>query len=89
MTEQVMRELLEEEGVSEEIARARRRQRQEGGVMAASETKRHELERARRGEFDDFPEAFDYCREVDRPVVVTVLGERWKLFPSGAGRKEA
>ena len=33
--------------------------------------------------FDDFPEAFDYCREKDQPVVVIVAGERWKLYPSG------
>ncbi len=31
MTEQVMRQLLEEEGVSEALARARRRQREEVG----------------------------------------------------------
>jgi hypothetical protein len=34
-------------------------------------------------EFDNFSDAFDYCRECDRPVVVNVDGELWKLFPSG------
>lgn len=34
-------------------------------------------------EFEDFPEAFDYCRECGHPVVVRILGERWKLYPSG------
>ena len=34
-------------------------------------------------EFDDFPEAFDYCRECGKPVIVIVTGEKWKLFPSG------
>lgn len=33
--------------------------------------------------FDDFSDAFDYCRERDCPVVVLVAGEKWKLYPSG------
>jgi hypothetical protein len=33
--------------------------------------------------FSDFSDAFDYCREVDRPVVVLVQAEQWNLFPSG------
>ena len=38
--------------------------------------------------FDDFSEAFDYCRHQDKPVIV-VIGEhqKWKLFPSGAVEK--
>lgn len=38
-------------------------------------------------QFDDWSEAFDYCREKDAPVVVIIwFGnrfERWKIFPSG------
>lgn len=34
--------------------------------------------------FEDFPDAFDYCREKDQPVVVLVAGEEWKLYPSGS-----
>jgi hypothetical protein len=33
--------------------------------------------------FSDFSDAFDYCREKDRPVTVLVQGEKWKLYPSG------
>ena len=33
--------------------------------------------------FNDFPDAFDFVREGNRPYVVTVAGEKWKLFPSG------
>ena len=38
--------------------------------------------------FDDFPEAFDYCREAARPVTVQVNGEAWKLFPSGRAEQK-
>ena len=34
-------------------------------------------------EFEAFDIAFDYCREVDSPVVVIVQGDKYKLFPSG------
>lgn len=33
--------------------------------------------------FDDFPEAFAYCREKRTPVVVEIGGLRHKLYPSG------
>ena len=33
--------------------------------------------------FDDWSEAFDYCREVDHPVVAQVGTEVGKVFPSG------
>lgn len=33
--------------------------------------------------FDNFEEAFDYCREANHPVTVIVNGEKSKLFPSG------
>ena len=36
-----------------------------------------------RKEFDDWGGAFDYCRETGHPVVVTVKGEGWKIYPSG------
>ena len=35
--------------------------------------------------FADFSDAYDYCRECNRPVTVLVNDERWKLFPSGRG----
>lgn len=38
-------------------------------------------------EFESMPDAFDYCREADRPVAVIVAGERWKLFPSGRAER--
>ena len=38
-------------------------------------------------QFDDFSSAFDYCREVDKPVTVYVAGERWKLYPSGQAKR--
>ena len=32
----------------------------------------------------DFSEAFEYCREKDRPIVVKIIGDgEFKLFPSG------
>lgn len=42
--------------------------------------------------FDDFSEAFDYCREADKPVTVIVLDERYehgeyKLYPSGIAQQ--
>ena len=37
--------------------------------------------------FDGFPEAFDYCREKDQPVTVLVLGEKWRLYPSGNAKR--
>ena len=37
--------------------------------------------------FDDWSEAFDYCREGDKPVRVIIVEdgafELWVLFPSG------
>lgn len=38
--------------------------------------------------FDTFQDAFDYCREAGRPVVVWINGKRWKLYPSGAAKKQ-
>lgn len=37
--------------------------------------------------FDTFQEAFDYCRESNRPVMVFIVGEKWRLFPSGRAEK--
>jgi hypothetical protein len=34
-------------------------------------------------EFDNMPDAFDYCRDGNSPCRVIVKGETWKLFPSG------
>ena len=34
-------------------------------------------------EFENFPDAFSFCRECGRPVRVSVNGEIWKLYPSG------
>jgi hypothetical protein len=34
-------------------------------------------------EFTNMEAAFDYCRDKDRPVVVSVEGIDWKLYPSG------
>lgn len=37
-------------------------------------------------EFDNFEEAFDYCREKNAPVIIGVKkakGYTYKLFPSG------
>lgn len=36
--------------------------------------------------YEEFPEAFDYCRECDRPVVVIVGKEKWKFYPSGGAK---
>ena len=33
--------------------------------------------------FDTHSEAFDYCREVGYPVIVTIKDKKWKLYPSG------
>jgi len=41
----------------------------------------------RKGVFDDFSEAFAYCREADRPVRVMISGTRYKLFPSGRAER--
>lgn len=35
------------------------------------------------GEFENINEAFEFCRECDRPVVVQIDGKVYKLFPSG------
>jgi hypothetical protein len=37
--------------------------------------------------FDGFSAAFDYCRECNRPVMVIVTGEAWRLFPSGHAQR--
>lgn len=39
-------------------------------------------------EFDNFSDAFDYCREAGHPVVIMVKGEKYKLFPSGKAVKQ-
>lgn len=42
-------------------------------------------------EFSTWSDAYDHCREANRPVVVTVGGECRKIYPSGhsapAGRR--
>lgn len=38
-------------------------------------------------EFDNFPDAFDYCRDANYPVRVIINGEVWKLFPSGTAER--
>jgi len=50
-------------------ARGRRRRRREGDTM-------HKV-------FGNFNDAFDYCREKNRPVTVYIGSELWRLFPSG------
>ena len=35
------------------------------------------------GEFSDMSEAFSFCRECNRPVIVQVDGKKYRLFPSG------
>ena len=42
----------------------------------------------KQGIFEDWSDAFDYCREANQPVIVRELkdtGEKgkWKIFPSG------
>lgn len=32
--------------------------------------------------FTNFPEAFDYCRQLDKPIRV-IVGNEYKLYPSG------
>ena len=31
----------------------------------------------------DFESAFNYCREKNKPVMVKIDGQRWRLYPSG------
>ena len=38
-------------------------------------------------EFPTWPDAFDYCREANRPVVFRIGGEVWKIYPSGHYQK--
>lgn len=42
-------------------------------------------------QFETWPDAFDFCRDADRPIVVSVGGEVRKIYPSGhsapAGRR--
>ena len=33
--------------------------------------------------FEEWDEAFAYCREVNHPVLVQVKGKNYKIFPSG------
>ena len=35
--------------------------------------------------FDSWPEAFDTCRERNRPIHVAVKGKIQKIYPSGSG----
>ena len=35
------------------------------------------------GQFESMSEAFSFCRECDRPVIVQVNGRVYHLFPSG------
>lgn len=39
---------------------------------------------AARGEFADMSDAFAACRGLNKPMRVTVDGEAWTVFPSGA-----
>jgi len=39
--------------------------------------------------FDDWSEAFDYCRECNEPVTVIIQGDKYKLFPSGTAHQLA
>jgi hypothetical protein len=33
--------------------------------------------------FDDITQAFDYCREVAKPVTVLIMDKKYRLYPSG------
>jgi len=35
------------------------------------------------GQFETMQEAFDFCRQCNRPVIVQVDGRTYRLFPSG------
>ncbi len=35
------------------------------------------------GEFSNMSEAFAFCRQCNRPVIVQVDGKKYRLFPSG------
>jgi len=48
--------------------------------MTSNETQKPPLE------FQTMQQAFDYCREADRPVIVRIAGQLCKLFPSGKSR---
>lgn len=37
--------------------------------------------------FNDFSEAFDFCREGNKPLTVLIKGGKWKLFPSGRAER--
>ena len=37
--------------------------------------------------FDDWSEAFAYCREGGHPIRVIIEGWLWKLYPSGRAEK--
>ncbi len=46
--------------------------------------KKDQDKKTKRPTFDDWSEAFDYCREADHPVIVRMAGEgTFKLYPSG------
>ncbi len=36
--------------------------------------------------FATFADAFEYCRDMDQPVTVLIVNEKWKLYPSGGGK---
>ena len=38
-------------------------------------------------DFEDWDDAFSYCREKNYPVIVKVKGEFYKIFPSGRCEK--
>jgi hypothetical protein len=40
-------------------------------------------------EFADWSDAFDYCREVNKPIFARVSGQVQKLFPSGHAKQVA
>jgi hypothetical protein len=51
-----------------------------------------------RKQFDDWGEAFDLCRELDRPITVELVASNyveadeagtWKLFPSGRAERKS
>ena len=39
--------------------------------------------------FNDIADAFDYCREADKPIKAVVDGVCYKLFPSGYSEKHS
>jgi len=36
---------------------------------------------------DGWASAFSLCRESQKPIIVEVDGERWKIYPSGSAKQ--